>query len=86
MKTKDLGFAVANTIFKNDNPTETNKELFKATLKVKKDYDMITSGIKMGRSAEGPRQFSYPHKKWRSRQVEEISTNNVMPPYSVLNS
>lgn len=43
LTTKDLGFSDDNIIFINDSLTEVNKELFKATLKVKKDhsYDHI---------------------------------------------
>ena len=38
LTTKDLGFSNENNIFVNKSLTEANKELFKATLKVKKDY------------------------------------------------
>ncbi|XP_068734425.1 uncharacterized protein [Montipora capricornis] len=43
LTTKDLGFSDDNIIFINESLTEVNKELFKATLKVKKDhsYDHI---------------------------------------------
>ena len=38
LTTNDLGFSEGNNIFINESLTETNKELFKATLKFKKDY------------------------------------------------
>ena len=38
LTTKDFGFSDENNIFINESLTEANKELFKATLKVKKDY------------------------------------------------
>ena len=38
LTTQDLGFSDENNIFINESLTEANKELFKATLKVKKDY------------------------------------------------
>ena len=43
LTTKDLGFSDENNIFINESLTEANKELFKATLKVKKDcsYEYI---------------------------------------------
>ena len=38
LTTKDFGYTNENNIFINESLTEANKELFKATLKVKKDY------------------------------------------------
>ena len=38
LTTKDFGYTDENNIFINESLTEANKELFKATLKVKKDY------------------------------------------------
>ena len=38
LTTKDFGFSDENNIFINESLTEANKELFKATLKVKKHY------------------------------------------------